>query len=198
MANQLAASEINELHEYLYYLNLAELKNLSSQLGIPYGKKADLIARILHFLKTDEIQKTPVIPAASKAVRGNKYPLHPDTLILCGSYKNNLVTRNFFKQLIGPFFHFTAFGIDWINEQWLAGNPPTYQEFADYWQKEAERRTLAPENPKTEWAYINFIQRFMKQYPNASAPKVRKEWHAERQEKAMRVFKILENCRKQH
>ena len=56
--------------------------------------------------------------------------------MLKGGYKNDLKTRIFFKSIIGDYFHFTAFGIDWLKEQWMKGEPPTYKKFADMWTKE--------------------------------------------------------------
>lgn len=61
----------------------------------------------------------------------------------------------FLKKLIGDYFHFTAFGVDWVDERWMDGNPPTYQEFVDMWRAEYKRRQETPANPKEEWAYIN-------------------------------------------
>ncbi len=61
-------------------------------------------------------------------------------MILKGSYKNDLKTRLFFKNIVGDHFHFTAFGIDWINEKWMEGNPPTYRDYATMWQSEVDRR----------------------------------------------------------
>ena len=101
-------------------------------------------------------------------------------MILKGSYKNDLKTRLFFKSIIGDHFHFTAFGIDWINARWFAGNPPTYQEFADMWITESEKRVLEGSVPKKEWAYINFTQKFIAQVPNASRQQLLYAWETER------------------
>ncbi len=84
------------------------------------------------------------LPAVSCASKGLKSDLHPEALILSGPYKNDLRTRNFVKDLVGEHFHFTAAGIDWIRACWERGKPPTYKEFADWWQAEyAQKDTRA-------------------------------------------------------
>jgi hypothetical protein len=72
------------------------------------------------------------------------------------------------KTLIGPHFHYTAFGIDWLNDRWMMGNPPTYQEFATYWIVENERRKKHTEDPKKEWRFINFMQEMQMTHPMTS------------------------------
>lgn len=165
----------------LLFLKVEELKTLARALLLPdNGAKKQIINRILHFLQTGQKINAPTIPAVSRAQRGKEYPLKASTLMLKGAYKNDLVTRLFFKALIGPHFHFTAYGIDWLNERWLSGNPPTYQEFAHMWQAEHERRAIMPAAPKEEWAYINFIQAFLNHSPHASREIVMLAWERER------------------
>ncbi len=170
------------LKQSLVFLRVEELKHICENLSInDKGKKGAIIARILHYIETGEIILEPKFPEISKARKGGVYPLHPDTLILKGSYKNDLKTRIFFKKLVGEYFHFTAFGIDWINDLWLQGNPPTYKEFADMWVVEYDKRKNLGTTPKVEWAYINFIQQYIKDYPNAPRAAITKAWEVERQ-----------------
>ncbi|XVN42631.1 MAG: hypothetical protein RCG15_08655 [Candidatus Rickettsia vulgarisii] len=77
-------------------------------------------------------------------MRGVVYHLHPNTLMLKGSYKNDLRNRQFFKQLIGEHFHFTAIAIDWLNDRWMQGlpPPPTYQEFLENSSRKAKVYSL--------------------------------------------------------
>ena len=165
----------------LDFLHVEELKVICTGLSIPdKGKKGQIILRILHFIETGTIITEPKIPNVSLAKLGQEYDLAPNSLILKGAYKNDLLTRNFFKKLIGSYFHFTAFGIDWINEKWLAGMPPTYQEFADMWVGEYKRRKSEGSCPKTEWAYINFVQNFIKINPNTTKDRILKAWEAKR------------------
>ena len=192
----LSKHQLIKLKQSLLFLNMSELRDLCIQLALGHtGKKILLIERILHFLSTGTSVKELSIPAISQAQRNTIYPLTPNTLILKGSYKNDLQTRNFFKSLIGGHFHFTAFGIDWINQRWLAGNPPTYQDYADMWQREYTHRKLHGSTPKEEWAYINFIQKFMKRYPTATRDKSLTAWEQERLKHVKIVEKIIQNLK---
>ena len=115
--------------------------------------------------------------------------LDKETLMLKGAYKNDLKTRLFFKQLIGEYFHFTAFGIDWLNDRWMEGKPPTYQEFAEMWHKEYEKRKKTPVPPKEEWAYINFVQNSLSISPTASQESINHAWECERQKQKAKLLR---------
>ena len=181
------------LKEDIYFLNVSELKLICYQLGLPdIGKKKDLIQRILIFLKTGKILKEIPIPEISKAKRNISYPLSPDTLILYGNYKNDLATRLFMKTLIGDYFHFTAMGQDWIKECWIKGKPPTYDEFAKFWKQEYEVRKHEKVKPKQEWAYLNFIQHYLKEFPKAKRPQIMESWKITRAMKVQKVQKTVE------
>jgi hypothetical protein len=125
-----------ELYDALLFLHVADLRGVCDRLGIDNGGlKPFLIDKIVHFYETGEILSASVVPQVSLAKKGVAYPLHVDTLMLKGAYKNDLKTRLFFKSIIGEYFHFTVFGIDWLNDRWLAGLPPTYGEFATFWKE---------------------------------------------------------------
>lgn len=184
--------EFMDLKNSLMFLYVSELKELARNLFlIDKGNKRTIILRILHFLHTGQKQAAPKFAENVIAKRGCVYPLHQDTLMLRGAYKNDLKTRLFFKQLIGEHFHFSAFGIDWLNDRWMDGNPPTYQEFAKMWQEEHERRKNRPVAPKEEWAYINFAQNFLKKSPHSSSKEMNLAWKQERQEHKARIEVLL-------
>lgn len=187
--------DLHELNEALYYMKVMELKNVCEHYGLPKkGNKIALIHRIMTFLKTGNIVDLSPIPDISKARKGEHYPLAANTLMLYGSYKNDAQTRAFFKTLIGNYFHFTAFGVDWLNKHWLAGTPPTYGEFATFWQQEYKLRQQTKVSPKKEWAYINFTQRFLLQNPTASRNEIVNAWEKERQFFVEKVKKLLKLC----
>lgn len=188
----LSSPELEALTHALYYLKMIELKNICSSLDIPNNDtKANLISSIILFLKTGSIKPPSKIPAASCAKRGTIYPLKPNTLMLFGNYKNDLKTRMFMKELIGDYFHFTAFGIDWLKERWHNGNPPTYAEFAQFWIDEYDHRKKEPAKPKAEWAYINLVQGYIKQNPHASKLEITKTWMNEQAKNRDIVHRIL-------
>lgn len=170
-----------QLSRALLFLKVAELKEIAKDLALSLqGKKIELIRRILHFLKTGEKATTPRFPKISCGKPEKIRILKPDAVMLKGVYKNDLQTRLFFKTLIGDHFHFTAYGIDWLNEQWMQGTPPTYQAFAEMWQEIYERQKTDPLPAKEEWAYINFIKQFLTHYPHADRDTVMHAWHNER------------------
>ena len=115
--------------------------------------------------------------------------------MLAGAYKNDLKTRLFFKELVGPHFHFTAYGIDWLEEHWYKGKPPTYNEFAVFWQKEHERRVHKPETPKKEWAYLNFLQHYKEKNPDAPKNEMLDAWARERKNAVYSVMTLLRKGR---
>lgn len=185
-------NDLQLLNESLHYLKMIELKHLCKRYNLSTeGNKVVLIERIVKFFQTGEEATAPEIPFQSKAQKGKIYPITAHGLMLHGAYKNDLKTREFFKKLIGNYFHFTAFGIDWLNERWLAGNPPTYAEFAEYWKKEYASRQSKKPAPKKEWAYINFTQRILKQHPTASRHEINEAWELERLIYVNIVKKIL-------
>ncbi len=189
--------ELKELFDALHYMNMKELRSICKQHDIPSTeKKAELINKIMHFIKTGKILPVKEFPDSAFAKKNIDYPLAPQTKILNCSFKNDLKTRNFFKQLVGNHFHFTAFGIDWIEERWHAGNPPTYQEFAMMWQREYEQRKKTKAQPKKEWALLNFIQRYQGKFPNASKQEVMNAWKKEREKQAEFAQKLLNKVNK--
>lgn len=116
--------------------------------------------------------------------------------MLRGVYKNDLKNRLFFKGLIGDHFHFTAFGIDWLNKRWMDGHPPTYREFALMWQEEYAQRKRSVVQPKKEWAYINFVQHYGAQHSNASRTRMMQAWALEREQHIKRIEQLLKSLSK--
>lgn len=180
------------LHTALLHCKMAELKRVCEKLALDFsGKKGELIERIVTFIATGKKIESPLMPEKSKAKRGVHYSLAPETLILSGAYVNDLATRIFFKTIIGEHFHFTAYGIDWLNERWMAGNPPTYAEFAEFWEAERLRRKKKTPEPKEEWAYINFLQDYFAQHPHAPQKEAMQAWKKKREEMVQVVWQML-------
>jgi hypothetical protein len=189
----LSKKQQTELLEALHYLKMGELKKLCDRYQLPTtGKKAAIIQRLMHYWLTGKVLQSIPLPSVAKAKPYTIYPLHPDTLILHGNYKNDLKTRQFFQQLIGKHFHFTAFGLDWIQNRWLQGKPPTYAEFARMWQREYKHRQNNAAQPKQEWAYLSFLQRYQKQHPTATRREMSAAWEKTREMYVAKVQKVLE------
>lgn len=131
-------------------------------------------------------------PSIACAKKGEVYSLSVESLMMFGAYKNDLKTRHFFEKHIGPFFHFTAFGVDWFEEQWRNKNPLTYQEFIDFWKAEYKKRLHQKASPKEEWAYINFTQDYLSQFPKSTSKAMRQAWRKVRQEKKDFIEEIFQ------
>lgn len=192
LLKHLTKKEKETLFDALNYLKMAEIKTFCQKHSIPVsGKKGEILDRIKQYLMTGKIKLPTKIPEISKAKSEKIYPLASDTKILKGSYKNDTLTRNFFKNIIGEHFHFTSFGQDWILKQWQAGKPPTYAQFAKFWQKEYVLRKNSEANPKKEWAYLNFVKRFQKEHPKLQKTDALKAWEKIRKEQAKKALLIL-------
>ena len=185
------------LNDALYYMKMTELKNACLMLKLPsQGKKIELIKRIMTFVKSGKIIENPKLSEKSLAKNYPAQYLSPDSLMLYGSYKNDARTRAFFKNLIGSHFHFTACGLDWLNDRWLKGNPPTYQEFANYWIEETKRHKLENPKPKDEWQFINFLQQMNKENPPLAKDDLMVKWKQLQASKLNQAKKILNKINK--
>jgi hypothetical protein len=184
---------MDALRVALNHMNMTELKDECRSLGIrPTGRKGEIINGILGFVRGRKKPVANSIPHNCQAQAQGVYPLKKQTLILCGSYKNNDATRDFLKSVVGPHFHFTAFGQDWIRRQWAKGKPPTYAEFARAWQQEhLRRRSGEVARPKKEWAYLNFVQRFGRENPAIDRNQLASEWKKQRAAQAALAHRIL-------
>ncbi len=193
----LSSKEQLALKDTLHYMKMAELRKACLTLSLPEkGKKALLIERILTFIKERIVILVPQVPVASLAKNHPIQSLSPSSLMLYGGYKNDLKTRNFFKKLIGPHFHFTAFGIDWLNDHWLQGNSPTYQEFADFWVQETTRRKQEKPKPKDEWMFIRFMQQMEKEEPESKQEDLLHAWKQVQWQKREEGFQLLDKAKK--
>lgn len=176
----------------LLYLNMHELKNICIHFRLATkNEKMQLIENIQTYLSTGIVPQEKVMPAISKSQPKITYPLAPDTHILKGSFKNDLKTRIFLKSLIGNHFHYTAYGIDWIKNHWMQGTPPTYAQFAIYWQTEYESQTITKPTLKPEWAYLNFLDHYQKSHPNTSKSQAIMAWKIERELHVTKIKNIL-------
>lgn len=190
---KLSNAQLIELKESLSHMHVSELKAQLKQLKLSIigFNKRELIDRLVYYVTTNKELSPLTIPNVSKAKSGVPYPLHTSTLMLYGSYKNDLKTRQFFKQLIGDHFHFTAWGVDWLRERWLEGNPPTYSQFAKEWEDEYLRNKKEKRLPKQEWAYIRFVQEYIKRSPDSSKKDINIAWEAKRLEYVQLVYAVF-------
>ncbi len=180
----LSSQERDALFESFYVLTMGQLRTVCKYFGlIDTGKKVFLIESLKQYLLTGVELQPQAFPAGSCAQKGEKAELSRDALILFGRYKNDLKTRLFMKKLVGDRFHFTAAGNDWMHERWAQGKPPTYGEFAVWWQTEGQlQRPL-----KKEWAFLNFVG----QRSDLSRTEVMRLWKQHQVQTYMQVQKVL-------
>lgn len=65
------------------------------------------------------------------------------------------------------------------------------------WQKEYAFRKEHGSTPKDEWAYINFVQRYLKANPDAKQKDILKHWGLERQQQKALIMLTIEDHIKQ-
>ena len=190
----LPEKEHTKFYDALHFMKMSELKKGCLLISLPHsGNKNELIIRIMNFIQTGHITQLPKMPPQSLAKNRPPQSLIPSGLMLYGAYKNDAKSREFFKTLIGNHFHFTAFGIDWLNARWHQGNPPTYQEFALYWIDETQKNKHEKRPPKKEWAYINFLQRMQRDNPLKSKDELMAYWQKIQAQHADYALSILES-----
>src|SRR6266704_3297216 len=123
------------LTEYrAYYWMKDDLIRFARQLGLPtHGYKPELSTRIDRRLRGMSESAEPQ-RKQSKGPRDSDKPLRRDSPVV--NYKSDDKTRAFFKSVIGPDFHFTYL----MNQYRLTHDNLTYEDLADVWVAERDRR----------------------------------------------------------
>lgn len=75
----------------------------------------------------------------------------------------------------------------------MIGDPPTHQDFADLWELEYQRHKENPVASKVEWAYINYVQSFIKQFPDVTEMDMNHAWDNERKRHKIRVTNYIKD-----
>lgn len=111
-----------------------ELTRFCVEHGIPAGgRKLEIRDRVEFLLRTGRIE-APAPKRTSRAGRDSDGELTLDTPVV--NFKSDQKTREFFKSVIGPHFHFTAH----LN-QFRAGRADlTYGDLVREWEADRERR----------------------------------------------------------
>ncbi len=73
----------------------------------------------------------------------------------------------------------------------MQGTPPSYVQFASYWQCEYQARQTTKVALKPEWAYLNFLDRYAKDHPTASKSQAIAAWKIEREIYIAKVKTIM-------
>jgi SAP domain-containing new25/Domain of unknown function (DUF6434) len=155
-------TSVEEFRRHYWYL--ADLAHFCRENGLKAsGQKHELVARVETFLMTgnreDPTQAREARPSA-RATRGES--ITPDTIVT-EDYKCDERTREFFKALIGPNFHFTAELQRFRRERQKNGIRTTYGDLAREWLAERDRRKQRGYKSQIggEWRYNQFVRDFL-------------------------------------
>jgi len=163
--------DVKDLHDYYWVKD--ELVAFCKRYGLPTGgRKLEILDRIEIFLKTGRVVQPKPAPLGAKREGGTTgqqlkaEPLTLDTTVV--EFKSDSRTREFFKSVIGPEFHFTAH----LNDYMRGRSDLTYGDLVKEWLAERERRkdkTYKP-NIMKSCEYNQFIRDFYADETNKGKP----------------------------
>lgn len=137
------------------------------------GSKIELTERIYQFLKTG-CKKDQITKSAKKTLDSiNRLTL--DTPVI--NYKNDAITRQFFKKHIGNHFHFNSYLRKFTNKSLI--EKLTYGDLIKGWIAE-EARKKSPDykaNIDKQFQYNQFIQDFFINEKNKTLQDAIKAWN---------------------
>lgn len=142
------------------------------------GSKADITARIEHFLTTGNSFLTPGI-STKRRIACDKLPvqLHPDTII-GAHWRCSERLRAFFVQEIGPQFHFNQAMRDFIKH----GAGKTLREGIEVWH--ADRSTPKVEtNIAPQFEYNRHMREFFKANQGKTLQDAIAAWKAKKEQR---------------
>ncbi len=151
------------------------------------GGKIEITERIKKFLETGIAEKNPTVKKTkvSSKFNWNTENLSTETFIT-DSYKNTENVRQFFKNHIGPHFHFSTAFMNWMKGN--TGN--TLQEAINEWiklnEKSKEKSSKTEIPPQFE--YNRFIRDFLKNNPGMKLMDAINEWKRIRNEKGSNAY----------
>lgn len=153
--------ELNSALSHKFFMNFYWLKQelikfCRNNKLLTTGSKIELTERIYQFLKTGN-RITQTIKSASKALDSIN-GLKLDTPVI--NYKNDTITRQFFKKHIGNHFHFNSYLRKFTNKKPI--EKITYGDLINGWIAE-EARKKAPNykaNIDKQFQYNQFIHDF--------------------------------------
>ena len=188
MVNRLSDNQKTLLTEAIYFLKIDELKEIAGMLDVPpKGKKGDILNQIFAVfgIASDDFSVIDVFTLPAQ----HPSDASPATHIMPQHYTNGKAARALFKDLIGPHFTFTGYGMEWIKACWAADIYPSYEAFAEFWRNETERRkTGAFKSLST-----NRRVRFFRQHKGMERPALEQAWSDERAKQVGIVKAIIKN-----
>jgi len=127
------------------------------------GQKLEIKARIEHFLKTGK-------PIQESSIKNNKQTKNIEQALpksideeIPSNYTSSELYRKYFKSVIGPHFHFTAYMMKYMKEH----PKMTFKNYVNEWLAEYERRKDKSYKPKImkSCEYNQYIRDFFSDNP---------------------------------
>jgi hypothetical protein len=149
-----ASIDIADLRNFYWWKE--ELVDFCVSQGIPAtGRKLEILQRIETFLRTGKVLRPQPTVLGAMGKRSDQ-PLTLTSPVV--NFKSDQRTREFFKKVIGPEFHFTAY----LNAFMKGRNNLTYGDLVKEWLAERERRKNKSYRPPImkSCEYNQFIRDF--------------------------------------
>ena len=150
--------------DYIYYLNIVELKNICKKLDISvdiYLQRDDTLIKSGYYddkktmidnIRTYHNNKKPKVSIYKKKVICFRelVSISSNDYIYFGQFKNgNKKIFKLMQLLTDGQFKFGSIGIDILRETWKKNKLITYQQFANEWIKRNNNKKI-----KKEWKYL--------------------------------------------
>ena len=153
---RLSQDDRDALLSGINYLNMEEIKEFCESHRISYSihfqkadgsvvktrdldRKAIVLDRILHYLRTGSLKEKTVFPTSVVNLKPRRTRVRTTDRIFYGQYRNgDQAILKVMKKLTGGMFKFGAIAQEVIRDCWTRGETPTYQKFATLWRKASD------------------------------------------------------------
>ena len=170
-----------------WYWLKAELVAFCRQKGIRYsGSKAEIAARIAHYLQTGEraLPEFPDRRRSNSRVNWARLEITLETVIT-DSYTNGPNVRAFLKAQIGPRFRFNIAFMDWMRRN----SGKTMAEAVEAWLEIERLRKSGVKAPIPEGNLFNrYLRDFFAANPGRSMADARACWQAKRNRSGSNLY----------
>src|SRR3989339_78665 len=161
-----------------WYFEKDELVSFCRDNGLKItGQKLDIKARVENFLKTGKSHQVP-IKNNKKTKEIKQTPPKSINEEIPDNYTSSELYRKYFKSVIGPHFHFTAYMMKYMKE------PPkmTFKDYINEWIAEYERRKDKSYKPQImkSCEYNQYIRDFFSDNPTRKLKEAIQCWKYKR------------------
>ncbi|OGC14012.1 hypothetical protein A2290_02350 [candidate division WOR-1 bacterium RIFOXYB2_FULL_36_35] len=161
-----------------WYFEKDELVNFCRDNGLKItGQKLDIKARVENFLKTGESHQAP-IENNKKTKEIKQTPPKSINEEIPDNYTSSELYRKYFKSVIGPHFHFTAYMMKHMKEH----PKMTFKDYINEWIAEYERRKDKSYKPQImkSCEYNQYIRDFFSDNPTRKLKEAIQCWKYKR------------------